>query len=215
MKIQLVRDLLDANNRIAGEIRGILAEKGVKSINIMGSPGCGKTALIEAALERLAGSVPIGIIEGDIATSVDAERISRFDVPVVQINTQPFGGDCHLGSHAVRAAIDRIDLEAIDILIVENIGNLVCPAEFDIGEDKKVVVLSVAEGEDKPLKYPLMFQKSDLLVLSKLDLAEACGVDPGTFLKNARTTNPDLDTISLSCRTGDGVEAWIDWIRSL
>jgi hydrogenase nickel incorporation protein HypB len=215
MKVELVRDLLDANNRIADEIRGILSENGVRSINIMGSPGCGKTTLIEAALEQLGGSLPVGIIEGDITTSVDAERLSRFDIPVVQINTQSFGGDCHLGSHTVRAALEKIDLESIDLLIVENIGNLVCPAEFDIGEKKKVVVLSVTEGEDKPLKYPLMFQKSDLLILSKTDLTEACGVNPETFITNARATNPNLDTISLSCRTGDGIEAWTDWIKSL
>jgi hydrogenase nickel incorporation protein HypB len=214
MEIKVVRDILAANDRVADGIRRRLGEAGVFMVNVMGSPGSGKTLLLERTIERVGGRVRVGVIEGDIRTSMDAERLSRFDVPVVQINTEPFGGDCHLPATAIERAIEGIDLDAIDLLVIENVGNLVCPAEFDVGEARKIVVLSLTEGEDKPLKYPLMFRESHAMVISKLDLLPHLDIAVEAIEKNARSVHPEIEIFPLSARTEEGVKAWIDWLAA-
>jgi hydrogenase nickel incorporation protein HypB len=208
----VVKEILEANDLVAAAIREKLKKAGTFMINIMGSPGSGKTLLLERTMEGLGGQYSIGVIEGDIRTSMDAERLARFDIPVVQINTEPFGGDCHLPAPAVKNALEGLDLEKLDLVIVENVGNLVCPAEFEMGENKKVVVLSVTEGEDKPLKYPLMFRVSDALVISKTDLLPHLDVSIEDITSNALSVNPSLISFPLSAKTGDGVDAWLAWL---
>ncbi len=213
MKIPIIRELLEANRFAADEIRKTLAAHGVRMVNIMGSPGSGKTRLIERTIEAFGQERAVGVIEGDIATSLDAERLSGYGIPIVQINTGPFGGACHLPAQAVGSALERLDLGSTELVFVENVGNLVCPAEFDIGEEMKVVVLSVTEGEDKPLKYPLMFRESRILVINKIDLIPHLGVDVSRLDENARGVNPGLRVIRLSAGTGENVSEWIDELR--
>lgn len=213
MKIKVVREILEANDLVARDIKEKLAGSNTWMINVMGSPGSGKTCLIERTIEELGGSCRIGVIEGDIRTSLDAERLSRFDIPVVQINTEPFGGDCHLPATAVGKALENLDLGTLDLVIVENVGNLVCPAEFYIGEHRKVVVLSLTEGADKPLKYPLMFKESNTVIISKLDLLPYLDIDLDEIRVNALSVNPSLEAFVLSARTGEGMEGWLDWIK--
>jgi len=213
MKIKVVRDIMEANDLIANAIKEKLADSNTWMINVMGSPGSGKTCLIERTIEELGDSCRIGVIEGDIRTSLDSERLSRFDIPVVQINTEPFGGACHLPATAVGKALENLDLGSLDLVIVENVGNLVCPAEFYIGEHRKVVVLSLTEGADKPLKYPLMFKESNVVVLSKLDLLPYLDVDTDEVRSNALSVNPSLEAFVLSARTGEGTDGWLAWIR--
>jgi hydrogenase nickel incorporation protein HypB len=214
MKIKVIKDILEANDMVASGIRGRLEAAGARMVNVMGSPGSGKTCLLEKSISALRDRYRIGVIEGDIRTTIDSERLAPLDVPVVQVNTEPFGGDCHLPATAVERAIGGLDLDALDLVIVENVGNLVCPAEFDIGEHRKVVVLSVTEGEDKPLKYPLMFRESHAMVLSKLDLLPHLDLDLERVKTNALSVNPDLKLFPLSAKTGEGVEGWIDWLRA-
>jgi hydrogenase nickel incorporation protein HypB len=206
--------LLAENDRHAAGIRDLLAAHGVFCVNLMSSPGAGKTALLEITLARLAGDARIAVIEGDIETTADADRLRPSGVPVVQINTGPFGGECHLAAPLVATAVERLDLHGLDLLIVENVGNLVCPAEFDIGEDRKVVLLSVTEGEDKPLKYPLMFHESTLAVVTKIDLLPHLDLDLDLLRANLRRTNPQAPVLLLSVKTGEGVDAWLDWLRT-
>jgi hydrogenase nickel incorporation protein HypB len=211
--VEIHQDLLAANDRCAADIRRVLAEHQVFAANLMSSPGSGKTALLEATLSHLAGRLRLAVIEGDIETTADADRLSPFGIPVVQINTGPFGGDCHLAAPLVERAVGRLDLHALDVLVVENVGNLVCPAEFDIGEDRKVVLLSVTEGEDKPLKYPLMFHEAALVLITKIDLLPHLEVDLGLMLTNIRRANPSLPALLVSARTGEGVAGWIAWLE--
>jgi len=213
MEIKVIRNILEANDLVAAGIRERIGEAGAVMVNIMGSPGSGKTLLLERTLEEFQGRSRIGVIEGDIRTSIDAERLKRFDCPIVQINTEPFGGDCHLPANAVGKALEGLDLGGLDLVLVENVGNLVCPAEFDIGENRKVVVLSLTEGEDKPLKYPLMFRESHAMVLSKLDLLPHLDIDIDQVRKNARSVNPNLKIFPLSAKTGEGIKAWIGWLN--
>ena len=210
MEVKVVRDILEANEVIARQNRDFFAERGIYVLNLMGSPGTGKTSLLERTLERPKGRWRVGVIEGDIATSQDAERIARYGVPTVQINT---GGACHLDGNMVRGAFGELDFDQIDLLIVENVGNLVCPAEFRIGEDDKVMILSVTEGEDKPLKYPLMFQVSSALLLNKIDLLPYVDFDLERFRSYALKVNPRLQIMDISCKTGEGLECWIDWLE--
>ncbi|HQP34755.1 MAG TPA: hydrogenase nickel incorporation protein HypB [Polyangiaceae bacterium] len=204
--------ILAANDRVAEENRKRFADAKVKVINLISSPGAGKTALLEATLGRLKGSKKIAVIVGDIATTKDAERIARYDVPVVQITTESFGGSCHLEASTIRQALDDIPLRGLDVLVVENVGNLVCPAEFDLGEHAKVSMLSVTEGEDKPLKYPLAFQVADLVILSKVDLVPHLKIDMDALRANVRQVNPKARIIELSSQSGQGFDAWIDWL---
>jgi hydrogenase nickel incorporation protein HypB len=210
MEIKVVRNILEANEVIASQSRTIFAEKGIYVLNLMGSPGAGKTTLLEQTIEHLKDKNRIAVIEGDIATSRDAERIAHHAIPAVQINT---GGACHLDGNMVRGALKEFDLNQIDLLIVENVGNLVCPAEFNIGENDKVMIISVTEGDDKPQKYPLMFQVSTVLLLNKIDLLPYLDFDMERFQGDALKVNPKLKIMAISCKTGEGLETWFEWIK--
>jgi hydrogenase nickel incorporation protein HypB len=214
-RIKLVRNVLDVNDRLAADNRREFAELGLFVLNVMSSPGSGKTTLLARTLESLRPRLRPGVVVGDICTSHDAERLSLGGaVPVVQINTDSFGGDCHLAAHVVKEAASNLDLADLDLLIVENIGNLVCPAEFDVGEDCRVVVLSVTEGEDKPAKYPLMFRVCDLAVLNKIDLLPHLDYDKELALRFIREVHADMPVFELSARTGEGMGPWLDWLEA-
>lgn len=213
MEIKVLRKVLDANDIMAAENRRLFSEKGLLVLNLMSSPGSGKTTTLEKTLTRLLPEIPSGVIVGDIFTTNDADRLARSGAPVVQITTGDFGGDCHLAAHVVREAAAGIDLDAIDLLIVENVGNLVCPAEFDIGEDLRGVVLSVTEGEDKPLKYPLMFRVCDFALLNKIDLLPHLIFDREQAIANIRAINPQVPIFEISAQTGEGLDAWIAWLK--
>ncbi|MCD6277260.1 hydrogenase nickel incorporation protein HypB [candidate division WOR-3 bacterium] len=213
-KIKTLRSVFAANDQVAYELRKELKGKGITFINIMGSPGSGKTSLIERTMDELKDK-KFAIIEGDIETSIDAEKLQKKGVEIYQINTGPFGGDCHLEAAWIRTAIGEMNLEGVDFLLVENIGNLVCPAEFDTGAHINVVVLSVTEGEDKPLKYPLMFRRSQILVISKTDLLPYLDVSLENIVRNARKINKDILVFPLSVKTGEGVEKWKNYIKNL
>jgi len=213
-KIKTLRSVFAANDQVADELRKELKRKGITFINIMGSPGSGKTSLIERTMDELKNK-KFAIIEGDIETSIDAEKLQKKGVEIYQINTGPFGGDCHLEAAWIRTAIGEMNLEGVDFLLVENIGNLVCPAEFDTGAHINVVVLSVTEGEDKPLKYPLMFRRSQVLVISKTDILPYMDVSLENIVRNARKINKDILVFPLSVKTGEGVEKWMNYIKNL
>lgn len=210
MKVKVATSILGANDRIAEENSRIFRDNGVFVINIMSSPGAGKTTLLEKTLAALKGKYNIGVIEGDIATTADAERIEKTGVPVVQINTD---GACHLDGSMIRGVLDEFDLVNLDLLIVENVGNLVCPAEFKVGEDMKVMLLSVAEGDDKPLKYPLMFHESSALVINKVDLLPYTDFNLEKAMRDSLSINPKLAVLPLSARTGEGIEGWYGWLE--
>jgi hydrogenase nickel incorporation protein HypB len=206
-------NVLDANDTLAKANRDLFDRAGTYTINMMSSPGAGKTALLERTLERLRGRLRLGVLEGDVQTTLDADRLARFHIPLVQVNTDPgFGGECHLDANMVRSGLGELPLEDIDILIIENVGNLVCPAEFRVGEDVRVMVYSVTEGEEKPLKYPLMFRSADLVLVNKVDLLEHLDFDLEQFLGNLDAVNPGVKTILTSARTSQGVDEWCDWL---
>jgi hydrogenase nickel incorporation protein HypB len=213
-EIKVVRKVLDANDIMAERNRQHFGEHGVFVLNVMSSPGSGKTTTLEKTLRRIAGEVPSAVIVGDICSTIDADRLATTGIPVVQINTDAFGGDCHLAAHVVEKAVREIDLDRIDLLIVENIGNLVCPAEFDIGEDARVVILSVTEGEDKPIKYPLMFRECDAAILNKIDLLPHLGADydPQLAVDNIHRVHAGMPVFRISARTEEGFAPWIDWL---
>ena len=213
MEIKVVKKVLGVNEAIAEEIRKTLKEKKVFMLNLMSSPGSGKTTILLKTISQLKDNFRIGVVVGDICTTYDSERLSETGVPVVQINTEPFGGDCHLAANVVQGGLSELDLDALDLVFVENVGNLVCPAEFEIGEDKKVVVLSLPEGEDKPLKYPLMFRVADAGLVNKIDLAPHLELDPEKFVKNIQKIHPQLPVFLLSAKTGQGFDRWIDWLK--
>jgi hydrogenase nickel incorporation protein HypB len=210
-EVKVMQKILNANDRIAEELRAYLNEKDILFVNLMSSPGSGKTTLIEKTAETIDKN--IGVIEGDIQTTLDAERIANLGVKTYQINTGPFGGDCHLEAGWVKSAIDEMGLDDVDLLFVENIGNLVCPAEFDVGAHANVVVLSLTEGEDKPLKYPLAFRVSDVCVLSKTDLLPYLDISLESLKSNITQINPDIKIIELSSKTGEGVDQWLDYLK--
>ena len=212
MKIKILRKVMEANDEIAMQIRNLLREKSVLAFNLIGSPGSGKTSLLERTIEKLKPQLSIAVVEGDIATTRDAERIARLDVPVVQLHTD---GECHLHANLVRQSLSDLNLEDIDILFIENVGNLVCPVEFDIGEFAKVGVLSVAEGDDKPLKYPLLFRKSGCIVLNKIDLLPYVNFERTQFYSDIEKIDSTLKVIEVSCRTGEGIEDWVIWIQEM
>ncbi len=209
MNVKVVTRILEANDRIAIENRKLFDAAGVFVINLMSGPGAGKTSLLERTLGGHTG-LRIGVIEGDIAGTDDAERVQRLGAPVVQINT---GGACHLDANMVREVLPDIPLQGLDVLFIENVGNLVCPAEFRVGEDMKVMILSIAEGHDKPLKYPLMFQESSALVLNKIDLAPYTDADITKIRKDALSLNPKLAIFEVSCKTGQGIPEWTGWLK--
>jgi hydrogenase nickel incorporation protein HypB len=213
MLIKVVRDVLDANKAVAEQMRRDYAAAGVFVLNLMSSPGSGKTTLLQKTLAALAGRLRLAVIVGDICTTNDADRLAKSaDVPVVQICTDAFGGDCHLAAHVVREAAAGLPISDLDLLIVENVGNLVCPAEFDIGEDKRAVVLSVTEGEDKPLKYPLMFQVCDVALLSKVDLLPHLDYNMKLARQCIQDVHPGMPVLEVSSRTGQGLDQWFGWI---
>jgi hydrogenase nickel incorporation protein HypB len=212
VKVKVVSHILEANDRIAAENRKLFKESGVYVINLMSAPGAGKTSLIEKTILELSGKSKIGVIEGDIAGSDDARRIANLHIPVVQINT---GGACHLDANMINEVLGDLPLNELDLLIIENVGNLVCPAEFKVGENIKVMLLSIAEGDDKPLKYPLMFQESSALILNKIDLLPYTNASIDKIRKNSLSLNPKLKIFEVSCRTGEGMGKWVKWLQSL
>lgn len=211
MKIKVVSHILEANDRIAAENRNVFHESGVYVINLMSAPGAGKTSLIEKTIKELSSNLKIGVIEGDIAGTDDAKRIAKLGIPVVQINT---GGACHLDANMINEVIADLPLKDLDLLIIENVGNLVCPAEFKVGEDMKVMLLSIAEGDDKPLKYPLMFQESSALILNKIDLLPYTNASIEKIKKNSLSLNKKLKIFEVSCKTGEGINKWVEWLQS-
>ena len=214
VKKVVLENVLDANDTLARANRDAFDHAGTYTINMMSSPGAGKTALLERTLERLRGELRLGVLEGDVQTTLDADRLARFHIPLVQVNTDPgFGGECHLDANMVRSGLGELPLDDIDILIIENVGNLVCPAEFRVGEDVRVMVYSVTEGEEKPLKYPLMFRSADLVLVNKVDLLEHLEFDLEQFLGNLDAVNPGVGRILTSARTGQGVEEWCAWLE--
>ncbi len=212
-KVTILTDLLEANDVIALENRDTFKRHGILALNLMSSPGAGKTTLLERTVERLGKELRFAVIEGDVATSNDAKRLAKYKIPVVQITTESFGGACHLDATMIKKALEKIDLSKVDILFIENIGNLICPAEFDLGEDKKVIVLSLTEGEDKPSKYPVVFQASDILLLNKFDLLSYLDINLNLLLKNTKKINPQLPVIKLSAKTEEGLGSWTSWIN--
>jgi hydrogenase nickel incorporation protein HypB len=213
VKVRVVEDALDANATIAKSNRDDFDRAGVTVVNLMSSPGAGKTTLLERTLPQL--GIPTAVLEGDVQGSFDADRLASLHVPVTQLNTDTgFGGECHLDANMVRSALPGIDLERADLLIVENVGNLVCPAEFRIGEDVRVMISSVTEGEDKPAKYPLMFRTCDLVLVNKIDLLPHLDYDMDRFLHFLDAVHPDVPRIMVSARTGEGMEEWMQWLRA-
>ncbi len=210
MKVKLVKNILEANDRIAAENRRLFDRHAVYVLNVMSAPGAGKTTLLHATINALRDEIKISVIEGDIATTRDAEKIAETGVPVVQINTH---GACHLDANMISEALKDLSLDGTRLLIIENVGNLVCPAEFRVGEDAKVMLLSVTEGDDKPLKYPLMFSESSLLLINKMDLLPHTDFDVDKVKKDSRSINPRLDIIEVSAKTGQGMDKWYEWIK--
>jgi hydrogenase nickel incorporation protein HypB len=215
VEIEVGKNVLDANDRIARENRARFDTFGCFVINLMSAPGSGKTTILERTLHLLDGRIRCGVIEGDVRGCLDTDRLRRLGVPVVQINTDPqFGGECHLDARMVASALPSLTMDGLDLVFIENVGNLVCPAEFKVGEDRKVMVLSVTEGDDKPLKYPLMFRVSDLLLLNKSDLLGMTNFVRRRFRVNLERVNPKLPVIEMSATTGRGFEEWIGWLEA-
>jgi hydrogenase nickel incorporation protein HypB len=209
----VARRVLDANETVAEQNRRRFAAAKVFVLNVMSSPGSGKTTALERTLVRMMPDIRCAVLVGDVATTRDAERLARSGAPVVQINTDQFGGDCHLAAHVIQKYVEDIDLQDIELLIVENIGNLVCPAEFDIGEDARVVVLSVTEGEDKPVKYPIMFRVCDAAIVNKIDLLPYLDFDREAVLRFIQQVHPGIPVFELSARTGEGFDPWLAWLK--
>jgi hydrogenase nickel incorporation protein HypB len=216
-KVRVVEDALDANNTIARANRDDFDREEIAVLNLMSAPGAGKTSLLEAALATaLPGGGRVGVLEGDVQGSMDADRLAAHHVPVVQLNTgNGFGGECHLDANMVRSALGQLPLTEIDLLVIENVGNLVCPAEFRVGEDARAMVCSVTEGEDKPLKYPLMFRACELVVINKIDLLPHLDFDLDRLLYHLDAVNPTARRILTSARTGEGVQELRDWLSEL
>ncbi|SMB92693.1 hydrogenase nickel incorporation protein HypB [Desulfonispora thiosulfatigenes DSM 11270] len=211
-QIKVEQNLLKANDDIAQELRKKYQENGVKVINMISSPGAGKTTLLEHSLEKIASKYKVGVIEGDILTSRDAERIEKLNVPVVQIETK---GACHLDARMINKALEQLKLEELDLIIIENVGNLVCPASFDLGEDAKVVVLSIAEGADKPAKYPSIFTKAKVCVLNKIDLLPYSNFSIDDFYADVKKVNPKIESFEIAATKDIGIDKWVDWLEGL
>ncbi|MCP3991944.1 MAG: hydrogenase nickel incorporation protein HypB [Actinomycetia bacterium] len=214
-RVMVLTKILSENDRIAQANRTDLRGHGVRTVNLMSSPGAGKTTLLAKTIAALSRRVRIGILEGDIATSLDADQLTGLGAQVTLVNTSAgFGGECHLDAVMVRSGLDSLDLAGLDLLIIENVGNLVCPAEFDVGQDVRAMVYAVTEGEEKPLKYPVMFRAVDVVVVNKIDLLPHLRFDMDLFRRNLAQINPTALLIELSAQTGDGLEAWTDWLMS-
>jgi len=209
MEIKVIKDILGANDQIAQKNRQLFDSNKVFVVNVMASPGAGKTSVIMETIKRLKGKTRVGVVEGDISSSLDAEAISKEDVPVVQINT---GGECHLDANMTATALGDLPLKDIDLLLIENVGNLVCPAEFSLGEDIRILIASTPEGDDKPFKYPLMFHEADVVLINKIDLLPYLKFDVDAFSKTIKGINRKVKIFPVSCTTGEGIEAWVSWL---
>ncbi len=209
MKVQIVKDILSANEQIALENRRLFDEKGIFVLNVMAAPGAGKTNLIERTIGLLRDRFRIGVIDGDLASTIDADRIARLGIPAVQINT---GGACHLDANMIRSALPKLPPDEIDLLFIENVGNLICPTGFALGEHLKVMISSTPEGDDKPYKYPGMFSAVDVLLLNKVDLLPLLEFDVAYFRRGVEALNPDVAFFPGSCKTGEGVDEWVEWL---
>lgn len=211
MKVNVMSDILKANDLLARDIEKLLEQKGIVCWNIMGSPGSGKTSLLERLLPMLPAEVRAGVVEGDLATSRDAERIAKTGAQSTQINTN---GACHLDAAMVRSALESLDLDSIALLFIENVGNLVCPSGFALGERGRIVVSSITEGDDKPEKYPSMFRTADLVVLNKIDLVDSTDFSMESFARGMKIVRPEAELLAVSARTGEGFDRLLDWIMS-
>jgi hydrogenase nickel incorporation protein HypB len=209
MEIKVLKDILSANEQMADRNRQLLDSKGVFAVNLMSSPGAGKTSLILETIKRLKGKTRIGVIEGDVSSSIDAETIGKESIPVIQINT---GGACHLDANMLSNALSNLPLQDIQILFIENVGNLICPAGFALGEHKKVLVSSIPEGDDKPFKYPLMFHKADAVLINKTDLLPYLKFDTQAFSQAVRGINEKVEIFQISCSTSQGIGQWVSWL---
>ena len=209
-RIPVVQNILSANAALASDVRGRLDASGVFALNMMASPGAGKTSFITATIRALGDSLRVAYVDGDIETTIDAERVDALGVPVVQINT---GGACHLDANMLSLALPQLPLDRVDLLIVENVGNLVCPAEFELGTHLNVLIASIPEGADKPYKYPTMYRGVDVLIVNKMDLLPYVPFDLGYFKRGVEVLSPGLMTFEVSCTTGDGVRAWVEWLK--
>jgi hydrogenase nickel incorporation protein HypB len=209
MEIKVLKDILGANEQIAEKNRQLLGSKGIFAVNLMSSPGAGKTSLILATIKGLKGEIKIGVIEGDVSSSLDAETVSTEGVPVVQINT---GGTCHLDANMVSNALSNVPLQDIELLFIENVGNLICPASFALGAHKRVLISSVPEGDDKPFKYPLMFDIADVVVINKIDLLPYLKFDTEAFSRAIKGINEKVKIFQISCATGQGIQEWTSWL---
>ena len=211
MEIQVMKRVLDRNQDKAEDTRNFLAQKQVKMYNLISSPGAGKTALLEKTCETFKDILRMGIIEGDVSTDRDAQRLKKYDIPITLINTE---GGCHLDSSSTAKALESFDLDNINAIFVENVGNLVCPTHFDLGEYAKIAVVSPVEGDDKPVKYPMLFRDAKVVILNKMDLMEHTNFNYDTFLEDLRNVNPNVPLIELSCTNNTGMEKWYDWLRN-
>jgi hydrogenase nickel incorporation protein HypB len=210
MKIKVVKNVMDANDQVASDNRRFFETAGIVTVNVMASPGAGKTSLILRTIDAL--NMPVAVIEGDIASTFDAEKVAEKKVPVVQINT---GGACHLDASQIKNALGELNLKKVKYLFIENVGNLVCPAEFRLGERAKIVVSSVPEGDDKPYKYPLMFSAVDAVILNKMDIMPYIDFDMKRFRKGVQGINRKVPIFEISCKTGEGLDRWVDWLKGL
>jgi hydrogenase nickel incorporation protein HypB len=212
MQIKILQNVLAANAAKAAEIRALLQAKKIFMLNLISSPGSGKTSLLEKTLPLLQGQLRMAVIEGDVETDRDAQRLEKYGVPIALINTS---GACHLESVSIEKAFSALDLDNLDLIFVENVGNLVCPAEFDIGENAKVAIISTPEGDDKPSKYPLLFREATLAILNKVDLLEHVAFDRCSFYEDVKKINANLRVIEMSCKVGGGLQLWIDWLKTM
>jgi hydrogenase nickel incorporation protein HypB len=214
-RIEVLEAIFAENDDRAAVNRDAFEANGIRALNLMSSPGSGKTTVLAATLDALAGEFSVGIIEGDIATDLDAAKLEGRGAQISLLNTSNgFGGECHLDAPMVHRALSGLDLHALDLVVIENVGNLVCPAEFDVGEHAKAMVYSVTEGEDKPLKYPVMFRSVDVVLLNKIDLVPHLDVDVDTYVARVREVNASATILPVSARTGEGMDAWLDWLRA-
>lgn len=211
MEIKIMKNIMHANQKLADENRRIFREKKITAVNVMASPGAGKTSVITRVIETLKGSIGVGVIEGDIASSIDAEKIDKMGIPVVQINT---GGGCHLDANMIQTSINDLKLGENSIMFIENVGNLVCPSSFDLGERIKLVIASVPEGHDKPYKYTSMFELADVIILNKTDLMPYIDFDRDSFYKGIRALNEKAQVFEISCSNGQGVEEFVEWLKA-
>ncbi len=215
-RIMVLEQILGENDRLAEANRSMLASHGIRTVNLMSSPGAGKTTLLAKTIPALADRFSIGVVEGDIATSLDADILTDLGAQVSLVNTSAgFGGECHLDAIKVKAGLDRLTLDELDLIVVENVGNLVCPAEFDVGQDARAMVYAITEGEEKPLKYPVMFHAADVVVVNKIDLLPHLRFDMEAFRRNLEKINPSATVLEVSAETGEGIDGWIDWLAEL